>query len=367
MIKWLNLLKSEALDFWQFLKVYSNFLFWRGYRGFRVFESGKDIIARLLYRQRGRFSQPFLHAAMAGLTALGITLAPVLANSLPSSSTNELANQAPSQVIREITSDDTTTKESDKVRDTVQNYLVQPGYTVSKIAVDRGVDTDTIRWANNLSSVDDIKPGQSLRILPVSGVVHKVVRGETIFSIAKKYATGSQGIVDYPFNTFVDDETFSLAVGQELIVPDGKMPNIQPWSPTRYVAATTPNAGAVSATGRFIWPIGGTITQRFAWYHKGADIATAYGTPILAADAGRVVVAGWPANEGYGNRVMIDHGNGYTTLYAHMASISVSAGQTVNRGDKIGLEGSTGRSTCPHLHFEVRKNGVPVNPFDYLK
>ena len=232
--------------------------------------------------------------------------------------------------------------------------------------MDRGVDTDTIRWANNPSSVDDIA-GSKLRILPVSGVVNKVVRGETIFSIAKKYATGSQGIVDYPFNTFVDDETFSLAVGQELIVPDGKMPNIQPWSPTRYVAATTPNAGAVSATGRFIWPIGGTITQRFAWYHKGADIATAYGTPILAADAGRVVVAGWPANEGYGNRVMIDHGNGYTTLYAHMASISVSAGQTVNRGDKIGLEGSTGRSTGPHLHFEVRKNGVPVNPFDYLK
>ena len=253
------------------------------------------------------------------------------------------------------------------MRDSVLNYEVKPGDTVSKIAADQGIDSDTIRWANNLSSVDNIKPGQILKILPVSGVLHKVARGETIFSIAKKYSTGSQGIVDYPFNTFVDDETFSLAVGQELIVPDGQIPNIQPGSSLRYVAQTTPNAGVVSATGNFVWPISGVITQRFAWYHRGADIATGFGTPVLAADAGRIIVAGWPDNGGYGNRVMIDHGNGYVTLYGHLSSISVSVGQTVRRGDRVGLEGSTGRSTGPHLHFEVRKNGVPQNPFEYLK
>ena len=331
MIKWLNFAKAEVSIFWEFLQIFGNFLFKKGYRVFRVFEWSKGLLAKLLYRQRGRFSQPFLHLSMAGLV------------------------------------DVTSTQESAKVRDSVLNYEVKPGDTVSKIAADQGIDSDTIRWANNLSSVDNIKPGQILKILPVSGVLHKVARGETIFSIAKKYSTGSQGIVDYPFNTFVDDETFSLAVGQELIVPDGQIPNIQPGSSLRYVAQTTPNAGVVSATGNFVWPISGVITQRFAWYHRGADIATGFGTPVLAADAGRIIVAGWPDNGGYGNRVMIDHGNGYVTLYGHLSSISVSVGQTVRRGDRVGLEGSTGRSTGPHLHFEVRKNGVPQNPFEYLK
>ncbi len=359
--RWLDLAKTEALIFKEFLDVSGSFLFQRGYRAFRVFEWGKGTVAKLLYRQRGRFSQPFLHMSMAGLVALAVALAPVLAISLPSGANDPLAELTPSQMIREITSDDTSTQESAKVRDSVQEYEVKPGDTVSKIAADFGIDTDTVRWANNLSSIDDIKPGQTLKILPVSGVLHKVARGETIYSIAKKYSTGSQGIVDYPFNTFVDDEIFSLAVGQVLIVPDGTVQNVV------YRAQTTPNAGAVSATGSFVWPISGVITQRFVWYHRGVDIATAFGTPILAADAGRIIMAGWLASEGYGNRVMIDHGNGYVTLYAHMSSISVTVGQTVNRGDKIGLEGSTGRSTGPHLHFEVRKNGVPVNPFDYLK
>lgn len=361
MAKWLNIVKTEAQEFKEFLAVFGHFLFKRGYRAFRVFEWGKGLLAKLLYRQRGRFSQPFLHMSMAALVALAVALAPVLATSLPSGTNDPLAGLTPSQMIREVTSDATSTIESAKMRDSVEVYVVKPGDTISKIATEKGIDTDTVRWANNLSSVDNIKPGQSLKILPVSGVLHKVTRGETIFSIAKKYSTGSQGIVDYPFNTFVDDETFSLAVGQELIVPDGTVQNVV------YRAQTTPNAGQVSATGNFAWPISGVITQRFAWYHLGADIATGFGTPVLAADSGRITVAGWPDNGGYGNRVMIDHGNGYVTLYGHLSSISVVVGQTVRRGDRIGLEGSTGRSTGPHLHFEVRKNGVPQNPFEYLK
>ena len=100
---------------------------------------------------------------------------------------------------------------------------------------------------------------------------------------------------------------------------------------------------------------------------KGVDIATAMGTPVLTADAGRVIMAGWPDNTGYGNRVMIDHGNGYVTLYGHLSKIYVTVGQTVRRGDQIGAEGSTGRSTGPHLHFEVRRGGVAINPLEFLK
>lgn len=337
------------------------------YRVFGWFEGGKDLVAGGLYKQRGRFARPFVHIGLAALVGMGIVLAPVVASSFPGVTADSLRDISPSEVVRSITDDATTTQISDKVRDKIIDYEVQSGDTVSRIATKFGVDSDSIRWENNLTSVNDIHPGQKLRILPVPGVSHKVARGETIYTIAKKYNANPQAIVDFPFNTFADDETFGLTVGQVLIVPDGKKPNEIPWSPTLYVAQTTPNAGQVSATGQFVWPIGGVITQRFSWYHPGMDIAAAFGTPILAADSGRVFVAGWPDNSGYGNRVMIDHGNGYITLYGHMSKILVTAGQTVRRGDQIGLEGSTGRSTGPHLHFEIRRNGVHLDPLGFLR
>ncbi len=347
---------------------------WRGYiakhlyKWFSGFESVKGIIAHSLYRQRGRFARPFVHSAMGGIVAMGITLAPVLASSFPGIEKELQGDLVSSTQVLEIQSDDTATQISDKVRDKVVEYVVKSGDTVSAIADKFGVSRDTIRWENNLASLNSIKPGQTLRILPVTGVRHKISRGETIYSVAKKYSANPQAIVDFPFNTFADNETFALAVGQDLIIPDGEKPNEVLWSPTKYVAQNTPNAGAVSATGQFVWPMGGRITQRFAWYHRGIDIATSLGTPILAADSGTVMVAGWPDNSGYGNRVVIDHGNGYRTLYAHMSKVSVVVGQTVKRGDQIGLEGSTGRSTGPHLHFEIRRtNGGFVNPLDYLK
>lgn len=357
-------MKQDLVDFG---RLWWKYTFWRGYKVFRGFEKVKGWVAGGLYRQRGRFARPFVHIGMAALVGLGIVLAPVLASSFPGIAPDPWNSSSPSEVVRSITDNETTTEISKKLRDKIEEYVVQPGDTVSAIAVKFGIDADTIRWENDLADVKDIKPGQKLRILPVAGVSHKVVRGETIYSIAKKYQAGTQGIVDFPFNTFADDETFALAVGQTLIVPEGKIPNVIPWSPTLYVAQKTPNAGAISATGQFIWPIGGIITQRFVWYHKGLDIATAMGTPELAADAGRVIVAGWPDNQGYGNRVIIDHGNGFATLYAHMSKIYVTVGQTVRRGDQIGAVGSTGRSTGPHLHFEIRKGGVAVNPLDYLR
>jgi murein DD-endopeptidase MepM/ murein hydrolase activator NlpD len=351
-----------------FLRAWYRFIIKKFYRTFTVFEKGKSVITSSLYRQRGRFATPFVHIGMVGLTAMGITIAPVLANSFPGLTEDQWSEVSPNAQVREVTDSAMTTEiPTDRVRDKVLEYEVKNGDTLSKIADTFGITVDTVLWENGMDKSDSIKPGQKLRILPVTGVSHKVGRGETIYSIAKKYSAEPQAMVDFPFNTFSDNETFALAVGQVIVVPDGKKPNVVPVNPSAYIAQRTPNAGAVSGTGRFVWPIGGTITQRFAWYHQGLDIATAIGTPVLAADSGTVTIAGWPDNSGYGNRVMIDHGNGFTTLYAHLSKISVVAGQTVNRGDRIGAEGSTGRSTGPHLHFEIRKGGKLFNPLNYLK
>lgn len=224
-------------------------------------------------------------------------------------------------------------------------------------------------WANGLDSEKaTIKAGQLLKILPTDGIMHKVKKGETVYSVAKKYEANPQAIVDYPFNSFTDDETFALAVGQTLMVPDGIMPQVQPVSPRTSLAQTlTPDAGAVSAVGSFVWPAAGNISQGYRWYHRAIDIANRGGGAILAADSGRVTVAGWPDNGGYGNRVVIDHGNGYTTLYAHLSRVSVVPGQSVSRGDVLGSMGTTGRSTGVHLHFEIRAGGALQNPLNYLQ
>ena len=367
MNKWKKKLRILAGEFRLFLEEWYGLLFAWGYGVFSRFEAVKRGAAKILYRQRGRFAKPFVHAGMGSLVALAVTLAPVLANSMPGAQPSmDTAGQ------EELTAVDAgeqgmLTEISEKVRDRVVEYTVAPGDTVSAIADKFEVSMDTIRWENKLASISSIKPGQKLRILPVTGVLHKVARGETIYTIAKKYDANPQAVVDYPFNNFADNETFALAVGQELVVPDGKKPAEVLWSPSKYVAQNTPNAGAVSGTGRFVWPIAGRITQRFSWYHSGLDIATAYGTPVLAADSGTVMVAGWPDNSGYGIRVVIDHGNGLQTLYGHLSKVLVSAGQTINRGDQIGLEGSTGRSTGPHLHFEIHRGGARLNPLELLK
>jgi murein DD-endopeptidase MepM/ murein hydrolase activator NlpD len=174
-------------------------------------------------------------------------------------------------------------------------------------------------------------------------------------------------VIDYPFNSFVDDENFTLAVGQDLVVPDGEMPKGGLLPQSNIARILTPNAGSVSAIGQFVWPTSGVITQGFKFFHQGMDIANRAGGNVLAADAGRVTVAGWTDNTGYGNRIMIDHGNGYITLYGHLSLIQVQVGQTVKRGDVIGQMGNTGRSTGTHLHFEIRHGGVHENPLGYLK
>ena len=334
---------------------------------FIKFESGKGAFVSTLYKRRGKHARTFVHTGMASLAAVGVMIAPVIAEEFPGTSLDPWEIPSPSSVLSASTEDPaTSTLVSEKVRDKVIEYTVQEGDTISTIADKFDIDSSTILWQNDLTEKSTIKQGQVLEILPVSGVSHKVRKGDTIYSIAKKYDVDAQPIVNFPFNTFTNDETFELAIGQTVIVPGGVIQSsgvsVTPRS-TRF----TPDAGTVVATGSFVWPTQGRITQNFVWYHTGLDIANSAAPDILAADAGTVVVAGWPDNYGYGNRIVIDHGNGYKTRYAHMSAFYVKVGQRVSRGDAIGRMGNTGRSTGTHLHFEVIRNGVNINPLSVLQ
>jgi murein DD-endopeptidase MepM/ murein hydrolase activator NlpD len=332
---------------------------------FLRFEEGKGIFVTALYKQRGKQARRLMHSGMAGLAAVGMMIAPMIAQEFPGRSIDPWEIPVASSVLSATTEDPSTnTLVSEKVRDKIIEYTVQEGDTVSSVAEKFGVSEETVLWQNDLSSKDSIKVGQTLEILPVTGISHRVQKGDTVYSIAKKYDTSAQGVVDFPYNTFVNDETFELAVGQTIIVPEGVAPSAKGTTPR--IRRTVPDAGTVVASGSFVWPAGGQITQNFVWYHKGIDIANRAAPNVVAADSGTVVYSGC-LNWGYGCHVIIDHGNGYRTLYGHLSSIYVNVGQGINRGVALGRMGSTGRSTGIHLHFEVIRNGVHISPFSVLQ
>ncbi len=247
----------------------------------------------------------------------------------------------------------------------IRTYQVRPGDTVLGIAAKFGLRPETIQWANPTleSNPDLLRVGDRLVILPVDGALHVVQPGDTLSSIATKYKVDVQTIAEYPLNGLESVNT-PLSVGTQLVIPHG----IKPYIPRRVVAYNGPAPqGATKGSGVFVWPTSGTITQPFWGGHRALDIGAWTGTPVKAADSGYVIAAragGW--NSGYGTMVMIDHGNGFVTLYGHMNSIYVRQGESVAKGQQIGTVGNTGRSTGPHLHFEIRYQGVPRNPFNYL-
>ncbi len=329
--------------------------------------------------RRGKFQRHVIHTSIIGLASVGILTSGVmggdslLASSFPSATGSADPRQIQTfdpnaQGITLNSLIDFKTSVSSKPRSEIIDYEVKSGETISQIAEKFGVSTDTIKWANDLESKDSIKPGDKLKILPVSGVAVTVKSGDSLESIAKKYTADAQAVLDYPFNDVPDD--FKLKTGQVLIVPDGSPPEApaapRPKIQPQYIAQGP--AFSAPGGGNFAWPTSTPgISQYFAWYHPGIDMPNPAAPPVTASDGGTVVVAGWPDNYGYGNRVMIDHGNGYQTLYAHLSNIYVSPGQTVSRGAIIGQMGSTGRSTGTHLHFEIHFKGVALNPLAILK
>lgn len=327
----------------------------------------KDETAKLMYKQRGRFSQSFVSISLAILCFGAIVFSGSLEDLIKRKENTENGGSNYLIMAADNEGGGVETLISNLPKGEITEYRVVEGDTISSIAQKFGVSIDTILWENNLKSVEAIKPKQILKVLPVTGVKHLVKRGETIYSIAKYYGVDAQNIIDYPFNTFSNDETFSLTAGQELIVPDGEKPN-EIITGTRYVAKMVAPIPGVVGEGNFMWPTSGKITQRYSWYHPGVDIANASNPPVMAAATGTVVAAGWNGG-GYGNYVIIDHGNGSQTLYGHLLSnsIVVKAGDKVKQGQKIGTMGSTGRSTGTHLHFEIRSGGGKVDPLKLLK
>jgi len=228
---------------------------------------------------------------------------------------------------------------------TISVYTVRQGDTLSQIAKMFGVSINTIAWGNDLKN-GTIKPGDTLLILPISGVRHIVVKGDTVAGIAKKYKADAREIS--LFNNL--SESALLAAGTEIIIPDGEgaAVNLGPASRVR-------GGGGPSYDGYYLRPIlGGRKTQGLHGYN-GIDLANYFGAPVFASAGGEVIVAkydGW--NGGYGKYVVIAHPNGTQTLYSHLSQVLTYVGRQVARGEVIGNIGSTGNSTGPHLHFEVR-------------
>lgn len=331
-------------------------------RAGHAFERNKELVVDILMARRGSYQRPFLHFSLGVLFMVGVVSAPILANSYPGTYAGNLEEiTSPSATVTSL--DDPAqygiqTTVSEKPRDQVISYQVAAGDTLSTIAQKFGVSVDTIKWASDLKR-DSLSIGQELKIPPVTGIVHKVREGETVQSISKKYKTDAQKIVNFPFNDFADLDTFALNVGQTLVVPDG----VQADAPA--IARPLPPVFA-GGTGQLLWPVGGTISQYPVWYHNALDIAN-NAAPGIAAAEGGVVADVQYLRYGYGSHVIVSHGGGLATLYAHLSDVYVKLGDRLSRGQILGRMGSSGRSTGLHLHFEVRRNGAIVNPLPFLK
>ena len=294
-----------------------------------------------------RASTPVLKASINSNPNVGVPIALTI-----SGGAALVAHSGPSGTIADIA--DTPAP------DRISVYVVRPGDTISDIANMFGVSINTIIWANDLKSARDVHPGDTLIILPISGIERTIVKGDTLRSIAKKYGADAEEIAQY--NGL--DPAAALEIGSTLIIPGGEIAPIAPssnGSARKNIREPYLGGGGSAQPGYYgnLIP-GGVITQKLHGWN-GIDIGAARGTPIHAAADGVAIIArnsGW--NGGYGNYVVIAHENGSQTLYSHMKNAIVSSGQSVSSGQIIGYVGSTGLSTGPHLHFEVRG---AANPF----
>lgn len=244
-------------------------------------------------------------------------------------------------------------------------YVVKEGDNLSQIASSHGISVNTILWANNIKDPSTIKPGTELVILPVSGVRHKVTSGETVASIAKKFSADADDIAF--FNGITADG--ALKVGDELIIPGGELPKTSTSAKKTAIkqggslsSVKSSSSKSSAGAGYYTHPVPGSRVTQGIHGSNAVDLGAPKGTPVYAAAAGTVIVSrvgGW--NGGYGNYVVISHGNGTQTLYSHLATDSVSVGEKVSKGQKIGTVGMTGQATGYHLHFEIRG---ATNPFD---
>lgn len=274
-------------------------------------------------------------------------------------------------------------------RQEIVKYTVLEGDTVFGIAEKFGLDPQTVLWGNYYVLLDDphaLKPGQELNILPVNGTYHEWQQGEGLNGISKYYDVTPEDIINYPPNnldiaTVGDFANPNITPGTWLIVPSGRREFVS-WSAPLGVTrenpayarvlgpgACDPTSGGAVGFGTFIWPANKHFISGFEYSpqtnHWGIDIAGNEGEGVYATDAGVIVYAGWN-NYGYGNMILIDHGGGFQSLYAHLSGVNVGCGQSVGQGDVIGAIGTTGNSSGSHLHFEIMTSSYKINPLDVL-
>jgi len=271
-------------------------------------------------------------------------------------------------------------------RQEIITYTVEAGDTIFGIAEKFGLKPETVLWSNRYTlgdTPDGIGIGVELVILPEDGVYHRWFEGDGLNGVATFYGVDPDVIVNYPLNglskeTVGDYSNPQIEPGTMLVIPGGTRPNVS-WVSARDEAVSGSSylgPGACGGiiygnvgTGSFTWP---TTAHWLSGYeynppvHNGLDFGGDFGSPIYAADSGVIVYSGW-SDRGYGNLIVIDHDGGWQTYYAHMIDGTLlPCGSNVQKGQLIASMGSTGNSTGPHLHFEMRLNGYPVNPWDFL-
>jgi murein DD-endopeptidase MepM/ murein hydrolase activator NlpD len=298
------------------------------------------------------------------------SILPISLDQLPVFSTNFTKNS--DSVLRKI---DIHTVFPERPRIDISKYIVQQGDTLFAIAEKYGLKPETILWGNWYIMGGDphtLRPGQELNILPVNGVLHIWSKGEGLNGVAKFYGVTAEDIINWPGNNLdpnIDAAAPPIEEGTALVIPGGRRepPSWQMIQITRSNPAVAKvlgpgYCGAVSSglvgDGVFGWP---TTSQWISGYnyipgvHEAIDIGGVIGASIYASDDGVIVYSGWN-DWGYGYVIVVDHGNGWQTLYAHLSSISAGCGQSVSQGQVIGAMGCTGNCTGPHLHFEMRND-----------
>jgi murein DD-endopeptidase MepM/ murein hydrolase activator NlpD len=267
-------------------------------------------------------------------------------------------------------------------RVTIEHYTVQQGDTIFGIAAKFNLKPETILWGNPelVDSLNLLRPGKVLNILPIEGALRVVQTGDTLENIAETFHSTPEAIVAFVGND-LDPENPVLTPGQNIVIPDGWRDTIQ-WQLPVASRNTTRGPGASGEPGscagplsgptggfNFIWPANNRYLSGWDYNpntHPGLDIAAGLGAPIYASETGVVVFSGLSIR-GYGNLVIIDHGNGWQTAYAHLSQIYFGCGQAIAQGVVLGLAGSTGNSTGPHLHYEMRSSEYGrVNPWQFL-
>lgn len=312
-----------------------------------------------------------LSAKPAGTTSVPtIPLEPTLPPSLPPLNTNLSTSLQDGGITRRI---QLKTIISEGPGNTVTEYVVRRGDSPWSIAQKFDLKPETILWGNSQlnAAAGSLKAGDTLKILPVDGVLHTAKEGDSLEKLESLHGTPAQEIFEYIGNNFDLTQPPQLTSGQQVIIPNGTSPIV--WSEAQVPGAVqggfrggysgdVPNLGS----GYFSWPVNGYIlTQEYWSGHPGLDFATDFRQPIFASDSGTVVFSGWD-DTGYGYFIAIDHGNGYKTTYGHNEANLVSVGQTVVQGQQIAEAGGTGNSTGDHLDFRILYNGVFLNPLEYL-